>query len=452
MNKKQFAVIGHPIAHTMSPFIHARLFALSGQPAGYGVFDIPTDELEDKMPELKRLDGFNITIPNKQAIIPFLDSLDEKAAFFHSVNTVKKETGRLTGHTTDGAGFCKALEAAHAGLSGRTVILGAGGAARVMAFEAALKGGRITVAARAHSMAAARQLCMDLKQKVTGVRTDCCPIDEITGPMDLLANATPAGMFPNTAACPVSEEIIRKAACVFDAVYNPNETLLLRLARKNGIMTADGMSMLVWQAAAAHEIWYGADFHPEDIRLLCTDAVSEMKKNFGNLILCGYMGSGKTTVGLRLAEITGRTFVDMDSFIEQNEGMTVPEIFARRGEAEFRRLEREAVRVLSQKSGLVIATGGGTLMNPENPAVFKENGVIILLDAALDVIRFRLRNDHSRPMLAKPNRDEVLEQLYRERIAVYRGAADFIVPANEKAERVAEKIKEAIKKPPIRKG
>ncbi len=452
MNGNQFAVIGHPISHTMSPFIHARLFNLSGYAGSYGVFDIPPDALNEKMPELRSLGGFNITIPHKQAIIPFLDELNEKSAFFHSVNTVKNENGRLVGYTTDGEGFCRALQAAGAGLNGRTVVLGAGGAARALAFEAALHGGRVTVAARSHSMDAAWQLCRDLNAKVPGARADCCPMNGISGPIDLLVNATPVGMYPNTGECPIAEEVVKTAACVFDAVYNPNETALIKLARKNGVRAVGGMAMLVWQAAAAHEIWYGAKFRTEEIDRLCADAVFEMKKRFGNLILCGFMGSGKTTVGTRLAEITGRDFIDMDSFIEQSENMTVPEIFARRGESEFRRMEQEAVRALCQKNNLVIATGGGTLMHPGSTAAFKENGIILLLDAALDVIGKRLQNDNSRPLLAKPNRGEVMKQLYTERLGIYRAAADMIVPADEAAGQVAETILKTLKKPPVQKG
>ena len=451
MNRNQFAVVGHPISHTMSPFIHERLFALSGQPGSYGILDISPDMLAEKAPELRTLDGFNITIPHKQAIIPFLDSLDEKAAFFHSVNTVKNQDGRFTGHTTDGVGFCRALEAAGVDLAGRTVIVGAGGVARVMAFEAAQKGGRVTIAARAHSLGAAQKLCADLNSKVPGAQSDCCLTDSICGEMDLLVNATPVGMYPNVAGCPVSEEIIRKSACVFDAVYNPNVTMLLNLAHKNGVRTVSGMSMLVWQAAAAHEIWYGAQFSTKDIELLCDDAVFEMKKTFGNLVLCGFMGSGKTTVGAQLAKLTGRSFVDLDRLIEQNAGLTVPDIFAQRGEAEFRRLEKDAVTICSQKSDLVVATGGGTLIDPASTAVLRENGVIILLDAGLNVIRERLKYDHSRPLLAGPNGNEAMERLYKERIPIYRNAADFIIPAEEHAERVAKKIQGILKKPLIRK-
>ena len=160
-----FAVIGHPIAHTMSPFIHSCLFSLAGYgAASYRVMDIAPEDLESFLPRLRELSGFNITIPHKQAIIPYLDDLDKKAAFFHSVNTVKNENGRLIGFTTDGAGFTKALESAGVSLSGRIAILGAGGVSRVMAFEAleTAQAPDITIAVREHSLPAAQALCKEL--------------------------------------------------------------------------------------------------------------------------------------------------------------------------------------------------------------------------------------------------------------------------------------------------
>ena len=282
----RFAVTGHPIAHTMSPFIHSRLFSLNGRDASYMVLDIAPEELKASMPRLRELDGFNITIPHKQAIIPLLDALDEKAAFFHSVNTVKNENGRLTGYTTDGAGFTKALAGAGVKLAGRIAVLGAGGASRVMAFEAleAAAEPDITIAARAHSQPAAKALCEELagvleKQGRKG-RLSVSTLDGLNGEFDLLVNGTPVGMYPHVDASPVSKEILRHCAAVFDAVYNPNETMLLRLAREYGAKAVGGMRMLVGQAAAAQEIWYGASFREADVDALCRDAVEEMGRTF----------------------------------------------------------------------------------------------------------------------------------------------------------------------------
>ena len=277
-----FAVIGHPIAHTMSPFIHTKLFALgNGYPAAdYGVIDLPPEELTASMPRLRKLCGFNITIPHKQAIIPHLDNLDAKAAFFHSVNTVKNENGRLT------AGFTKALESAGVPLTGRIAILGAGGASRVMAFEAldAAQEPDITIAAREHSLPAAQALCNELEQVLQNQgrkgRLSVARLDALSGGFDLLVNGTPVGMYPHADASPVSAGVLAHCAAVFDAVYNPDQTMLLRLAKENGAKTVGGMRMLVGQAAAAHEIWYGATFRESDIDALCREAVEEMERIF----------------------------------------------------------------------------------------------------------------------------------------------------------------------------
>lgn len=286
LETEQFAVIGHPIAHTMSPFIHSRLFSLNNRTTSYVVMDIPPDKLASSLPQLRKLDGFNITIPHKQAIIPHLDALDEKAAFFHSVNTVKNENGRLTGYTTDGAGFTRALAGAGVPLRGRIAILGAGGVSRVMAFEAlaASPNPDITIAARPSSFPAAQALCGELEEVL---RRECrkgcvaaAELDTLSGDFDLLVNGTPAGMYPHTDHCPVSADVIARCAAVFDAVYNPDETLLLKQAKSNGAKAVGGMAMLVGQAAAAQEIWYGAQFRAADIDALCRDAVAEMEQIF----------------------------------------------------------------------------------------------------------------------------------------------------------------------------
>ncbi|MFU0832268.1 MAG: Multifunctional fusion protein [Oscillospiraceae bacterium] len=445
MKNMKFAVIGHPIGHTMSPFIHTRLFSISGVNARYDALDVVPDSLEEFVSRQNTLNGFNITIPHKHAIIPFLDALDKKAMMTGSVNTVKNEGGKLTGFTTDGDGFRLALKSAGAELKGRVVILGAGGAARALAFESALAGCHVTVAAREHSLPAAIQLCTALNNTFPSIKANACLIRDIAGKVDLLVNATPAGMYPNIKTCAASEEVISRAGCVFDAVYNPDETTLIRLAKKNGVATVGGMAMLVWQAAAAQTIWTGAQFRADEIESLCKDAVFEMKKQFGNIILCGFMGSGKTTVGRLLASKTGRRFVDMDQWIEQQEGCSVAQIFALQGESHFRALEQKAVRQLSCETGLVIATGGGTLLNPANAQALTSGGIIVLLDASLSAVKARLKNDCTRPLLQRDDRAEAMENLYRERLPIYKERADFSVLADGSPEKTVDLILKTLK-------
>lgn len=277
MSTKKFAVIGHPIGHTMSPFIHARLFELSGVDAEYTKLDIAPENLEYEYKNtLSRLDGYNITIPHKQNIIPLINEIDSKAEMYGSVNTVANRDGIAKGYTTDPDGFLKALDASGIVLSGRVVILGCGGVARTMAYEVALKNLPVLFAVRIEDVKIAESLCCEIEGKISGAKAEYCTIPELEGDIDVLVNATPIGMFPKSDAQPVSDIIINKSANVFDAVYNPLETVLIRKAKANGANAAGGMSMLVWQAVVAHEHWDGSTYAVEDINRLCLDAANEL--------------------------------------------------------------------------------------------------------------------------------------------------------------------------------
>lgn len=288
MPLNRFAVIGHPIGHTMSPFIHDRLFALSGFSPRYTVLDVPS--IPDALDTLRALDGFNITIPHKSAILPFLDGIDEKARLFGSVNTVKVEDGCLTGYTTDGIGCKKALARFGLDFSGRLLVLGRGGAARAIAFEAVLSADapQIDFACRAESAEKAEALCKELSG-LCETRGVCGAFRVLTYEQlaaedtryDLVLNTTSVGMYPNAGKSVVGAPVLRRCKAAFDAVYNPGETELLRLAKENGLKTVGGMGMLVCQAVAAHEIWYGASFAQADIERLILDAEAETERVFG---------------------------------------------------------------------------------------------------------------------------------------------------------------------------
>ncbi len=278
MSKGKYAVIGHPIGHTMSPFIHKRLFELSGVDAEYGVIDIPAEQLSEQYRSiLKGLDGYNITIPHKTAIIPFLDELHPKAKLYGSVNTVCNRDGVSTGFTTDPDGFLKALSYAGIPLSGRVVILGCGGVARTMAYEALLNGASVEFVIRSGSVDKARALISEIKTSLNAATVSFCEFSELGGDIDTLINATPVGMSPRTDICPVGDEVIKKCNNVYDAIYNPLETVLIKKAKSFGSRAGGGMSMLVWQAVVAHEHWDGSFYDPKDIERLCTDAARELE-------------------------------------------------------------------------------------------------------------------------------------------------------------------------------
>ena len=146
-----------------------------------------------------------------------------------------------------------------------------------------------------------------------------------------------------------------------------------------------------------------------------------------NIILCGFMGCGKSTVGRNIARKTGRRFIDMDRFIEQRANATVSELFAERGEEGFRELEHEACIELSNMRNLIVAAGGGALTFQRNVDVFRGKDKIVLLDVPLRTIRYRLRNDKKRPLLQRPDKDKVMEELYRKRMPLYLSAADVVI-------------------------
>lgn len=161
----------------------------------------------------------------------------------------------------------------------------------------------------------------------------------------------------------------------------------------------------------------------------------------GNIVLCGFMGCGKTTVGKRLARLLNRKFCDLDQYIEKKEGMTVSEIFAQYGEEGFRQRETQAVEEISEKGEMIVACGGGTVLFPQNVDAFHENGsTILLLYVPLAILQERLKNDKKRPLLQKPNRRRVVADLYKQRIPQYRAAADLTVRATAPAWVVAKRI------------
>ncbi len=279
MEPDKFAVIGHPIGHTMSPFIHKRLFALSGYSPSYEVLDI--EDLSESVNKLKTLDGFNITIPHKRNIIPFLNKITDKARCFGSVNTVKLENGDMFGETTDGCGCRKALLNNGTNFYGQILLLGSGGAARAIAFEAAGGDCEVTIAARNADKAS--ELRTDILKYDSSSRinvVDFVAEESSKKKYDLLINATSVGMYPAAGVSPVSRNVVNRCSSIFDAVYNPADTALIRCGRELNKKIIYGMEMLVFQAVAAHEFWYGGAFDGNDIIKICRDAQKEMCRIF----------------------------------------------------------------------------------------------------------------------------------------------------------------------------
>lgn len=268
MSTDKYAVIGHPIGHSLSPFIHEKLFELNNVSAQYVALDV-ADLDKDYKSTLKGLKGYNVTIPYKQDIIAKLDKISDKAELCGSVNTVKNSEF-ATGYTTDGYGFVSAVKSQCSEIPHYVTIFGCGGAARAIAYECLLLGLELNFIVRDKSIDKCNVLKDEIQSKLgktVSVYTDT-QADDIKH-IGLIVNATPVGMYPHTDFCVASDEIIKKADAVFDCVYNPLETMLLKKAKEFGKVAVSSVDMLVYQASKAHEIWLGVRYSDHDLQNIC---------------------------------------------------------------------------------------------------------------------------------------------------------------------------------------
>lgn len=269
-----YALIGYPLGHSMSPQIHTRLFELAGIKAHYELKEIKPEELKNSYDYLKSLTGFNITIPHKIPIIDFCSELSEGAKRYGSVNCIKNENGKSIGYNTDVLGFVKSIEQLGASLNSRVCLLGCGGVGRMMAIEAAHQGAELTMAVRTEDIPVAEGIKSEIEKALPQSKVNVINLQEMKGEYDLVINATPVGMYPKTDFSPLAKEQLEGVKYLFDAIYNPTETLLSKYAKESGSKVSTGMAMLVLQAVAAHEIWNGSEYRQSDIEAL----IIEMEK------------------------------------------------------------------------------------------------------------------------------------------------------------------------------
>jgi shikimate dehydrogenase len=277
-NKNQYALIGYPLGHSMSGVIHKELFKLSNIPAHYDLTEVAPEDLDNAVEsKLKFLRGFNVTIPHKINIIPHLDEISPRAKLFGAVNTVDVCDGKLIGHNTDCSGFLRALDMAGITLGGKVLLLGSGGVARMIAFESIIAESDLTIAVRESDIPFAQTIKQEIKDKL-GKDCKVILLSEAQGGYDLVINGTPVGMHPNVDACPVDEKVITSSKAVFDVIYNPIETKFIKYAKSAGIKYSSGLSMLVWQAAVAQEIWNNVKFSKDDIQKVIKITEEELAK------------------------------------------------------------------------------------------------------------------------------------------------------------------------------
>ncbi|MBO5852287.1 MAG: shikimate dehydrogenase [Clostridia bacterium] len=277
---KKYRVIGYPIGHSMSPFIHKELFSLKGFSADYEKQEIAPDMLREEFEStLKNLDGFNVTIPHKVSIIKYLDRLDGSAAEYGAVNVVANENGEYVGYNTDAYGFLEGLKFSKIALSGKVLVYGFGGAARTIITECIKAGCEVTIGTAPDFLEQGTKTVQELSEKL-GADIKIILGEDIKEKYTLLVNATPVGMYPKVNAMPLKAEQIDLFDAVYDIVYNPEETLLLKTAKEKGKICGGGLSMLVTQAAKAHEYFYGAEFSNEEIEATIKNTAKAQEEFF----------------------------------------------------------------------------------------------------------------------------------------------------------------------------
>jgi shikimate dehydrogenase len=437
---KRYALLGHPLSHSASPAIHRRIMKMAGIRGTYRLCDIPQEQLERKIPVLlDQYDGFNITIPYKQKILPYLEQMDEGALRIRAVNTVFKRKG----FNTDTQGFRSVGIAFHLK---SVLVLGSGGVARVMIFEAAGHHAKKIVISSRNSEQAAR-LMNEIRKIYPETLFDYVRPEKLSGEFDILLNATPLGMWPHCDSLPVSEEQLRKVSYVYDCIYNPVATRLILKARKLGIEAEDGLDMLIRQALEAQKIWSPqTSFAEVDLDTIRRDLKKQLLKKYPiKIVLTGFMGSGKTTVGNKLAKILGVRFADLDHKIVEERRKTIAAIFKEEGETSFRKTEQRCLKKLLHEPGtLVIATGGGALINPENVVLVHKNcGFIFYLDVPLKISLERIGDRTDRPLLIHRDRSSIIN-LYKTRLPVYDAIADYLVDGTKTPAQTVRQICKAL--------
>lgn len=398
----KFCLIGKKLSHSYSETLH-RSYGLD-----YKLFEVAPDELEDFATNCE-YDGYNVTIPYKKEIMRYLDSVSPLAERVGAVNTVVNRNGKKCGYNTDYHGFLGALRYAGVSVKDKNVlVLGSGGASNV-ALVALKDAGAKTITVVSRSGEINYENCYELSDT------------------EIIVNATPVGTFPEIEAAPIDIAKFKKLDFLFDLIYNPIKTALIKKAERLGIGRLNGLCMLVIQALKAREIWLGTPFDDADVE----KCLKALKEKTVNIALCGMPSSGKSTVGRLISEKLKKEFYDTDEVIYEMTGRTPEQIILNDGEKAFRDVEEKAVASVCAKRGVVIALGGGAVLRERNRSFLDSTAFTVWLKRDL-----KLLDDTDRPTLKGAG----AENLYKMRASVYDEVSDFSVSNDNLAEDTAKEI------------
>lgn len=422
MTNEKYGLIGKTLVHSYSKEIHEALGRYQ-----YQLFSLAEDEMPDFI-NARDFRGLNVTIPYKKDVIPLCDEVTDLARGIGAVNTlfwknasgtgasesISQEDKILVGHNTDYEGFLYAASRAGIEFEGKGVlILGTGGTS-LMARRAAAdqNAAKIYIASRHPETDPPSGSEIQDTGILSTISYDQLP--EIADSVDVIINTTPVGTFPNNMQQVIRLKDFPGCQAVIDVIYNPFKTALLLEAEKLGLKYTNGLPMLVAQATAAAGYFLGTPgaFQKENQRI-----IKSMKQQMGNIVLIGMPGTGKSLIGKLLAELTGKTLQDTDAKIKEEAKMTIPEIFEKEGETGFRDRESAICKKLGKERNLIIATGGGAILRPENVDALRQNGTLVHITRSIDKLPTR-----GRPL---SKNIETLKKMEAQRMPLYKSAADI---------------------------
>ena len=399
----QCGLLGEKLGHSYSPQIHRHFGNYE-----YCLFEKKPENLEAFL-KSGSFSGLNVTIPYKKAVIPYCDALTERAKQLGAVNTIVcQQDGRLIGHNTDYFGFASMVARSGLSVAGKkALVLGSGGAS-------------VT------AVAVLKELGADV---VVISRNGENNYTNLANHRDaaVLVNTTPVGMYPDTDKTPVDLSAFPKLEGVLDVIYNPANTRLLQAAQARNLVAVNGLWMLVAQAKESAEWFSGRKICDEEIATVH----AALKQQMENIVLVGMPGCGKSTIGALLAQRLKKQFVDADAAIVNTAGMPIPDIFAKSGEAGFRKIESSVLQDLGKQSGLVIATGGGCVTREENYPSLHQNGRIVWIRREIETLP-----TEGRPLSQAGS----LQQMYRLREPLYARFSDLIIDNNDTPESAVSAI------------
>jgi len=449
-NTKLCALIAHPSGHTLSPLIHNTLAKITGENIAYTAFDVEEKNLNDAIKGGKALGikGFNVSVPHKEEVIKYIDRVSDIAEKIGAVNTIVNENGEYVGYNTDVTGIYRSLKKHGISIKDKDVIiLGAGGVARAVVFLMAQKGAR-NIYILNRSIERAKSLCKELKEKMGEANVFSLKIDEyekIPKGKYLCIQCTKVGMYPdNDSAVIEDDEFYNLVEFGFDVVYRPGTTKFMRKLIEKNIACVNGLEMLMYQGVEAFELWTGQKIPEKDCDFVLKKLQDELYSQ-NNVVLIGFMGSGKTTVGKALAEELSIEYIDTDVHIESVYENKISDIFDAFGEDYFRKIETEQLLKLLEErdSRKVISCGGGMILRKQNRQILKKFGKTVYLRTTAKSIYERIKDDTTRPLLMCSDKLSKIEELLEKRKDIYECAADIIIDTDNK--NIEEIVNEIIK-------